>query len=269
MPASVALLPPSTPRPAHCRAIARMRASNSSRRRMSACHSGSATPNSRGASIATSIRPCCPALLRLPSAVAARFFAGPSSHLIFQRDRIARAHSKATQMAIHAPSRTRVRFAVAALSAVCAFHAVVHAASPVPDRVSLSESTITWSTVKYATNAENGSRQRVARQEDHRRSHVQDPRARESLSEGNARARIWRAHSFHHLQADRPRTALSHGSRRALRDQGRHFLLRLADGVWRHLPHVPGCRARQDVAEAVGFQGGEGECRRSDGVDVA
>src|ERR1700688_1688120 len=59
-------------------------------------------------------------------------------------------------MAIHAPSRTRVLFAVAALSAVCAFHPVVHAASPVPDRVSLSESTITWSTVKYATNAENG-----------------------------------------------------------------------------------------------------------------
>ena len=59
-------------------------------------------------------------------------------------------------MAIHAPSRIRVRFAVAVLSAVFAFHAVVHAASPAPDRVSLSESTITWSTVKYATNAENG-----------------------------------------------------------------------------------------------------------------
>ncbi|HZC96081.1 MAG TPA: DUF5107 domain-containing protein, partial [Bradyrhizobium sp.] len=42
------------------------------------------------------------------------------------------------------------------LSAVCAFHAVVHAASPAPDRVSLSASTITWSTVKYATNTENG-----------------------------------------------------------------------------------------------------------------
>src|SRR5258708_12282933 len=71
MPASVALLPPSTPCPAHCQAIARMRASNSSRRRMSACHSGSATPNSRGASIATSIRSRCPARLRLPPAVAA------------------------------------------------------------------------------------------------------------------------------------------------------------------------------------------------------
>src|SRR6202158_6329557 len=59
-------------------------------------------------------------------------------------------------MAILAPSRTRVRFAVAVLSAVGAVHAVVHAAPPVPDRVSLSESTITWSTVKYATNAENG-----------------------------------------------------------------------------------------------------------------
>ena len=59
-------------------------------------------------------------------------------------------------MAIHAPSRTRVSFAVTVLSVVCAFHGLVHAASPVPDRVSLSESTITWSTVKYATNAENG-----------------------------------------------------------------------------------------------------------------
>src|SRR6266513_6249833 len=59
-------------------------------------------------------------------------------------------------MTIHAPSRTRVRFAVAVLSAVCAFDAVVHAASPVPDRVSLSESTMTWNTVKYATDAENG-----------------------------------------------------------------------------------------------------------------
>src|ERR1700730_16047850 len=59
-------------------------------------------------------------------------------------------------MAIHAPSPTPVRFAVAVLSAVCAFHAVAHAASPEPDRVSLSESTINWSTVKYATSADNG-----------------------------------------------------------------------------------------------------------------
>src|ERR1700724_104532 len=64
-------------------------------------------------------------------------------------------------MAIHARWRTRVHFAVAVLSAavlsaMCAFHAVLHAASPTPDRVSLSESTITWGTVKYATNAENG-----------------------------------------------------------------------------------------------------------------
>jgi hypothetical protein len=59
-------------------------------------------------------------------------------------------------MAIYAPSRCRVHFAVAVLSALCVFHAVVHAASPVPDRVSLSESTMTWSTVKYATDAENG-----------------------------------------------------------------------------------------------------------------
>ena len=34
-------------------------------------------------------------------------------------------------------------------------------------------------------------------------------------------------------------------------------------------PDLAGCRARQDVAEAVGFQGCERERRRSDGVDVA
>jgi hypothetical protein len=56
-------------------------------------------------------------------------------------------------MAIHAPSRSR--FAIAVVSALCAFHAVVHAA-PLADRVSLSESTMTWSTVNYATDAENG-----------------------------------------------------------------------------------------------------------------
>src|SRR5882724_2758551 len=59
-------------------------------------------------------------------------------------------------MVIHTRWRTRVRFAAAVLWAVCAFQAVGHAASPEPDRVSLIESTITWSTVKYATNAENG-----------------------------------------------------------------------------------------------------------------
>src|ERR1700676_114222 len=62
-------------------------------------------------------------------------------------------------MAIHASSRARVRFAVAVLSAAllsCAFHTVVTAASPAPDGVSLGESTIVWSTVKYATDAENG-----------------------------------------------------------------------------------------------------------------
>ncbi|SHK85893.1 protein of unknown function [Bradyrhizobium lablabi] len=59
-------------------------------------------------------------------------------------------------MAVPAPSRSRVRFAVALLSALSAFHAVAHAASPELDRVTLSESTITWSTVKYATSADNG-----------------------------------------------------------------------------------------------------------------
>src|SRR5438132_11069318 len=59
-------------------------------------------------------------------------------------------------MTVHAPSRVRVGFAVAVLSATFALDAVADAASPVPDSVSLSESTISWSTVKYATDAENG-----------------------------------------------------------------------------------------------------------------
>src|SRR5258708_37883276 len=62
----------------------------------------------------------------------------------------------APQMAVHAPSLARIRFAVAVVTAVSALHAVAHAASPPPDSVSLSESTSAWSTVKYATDAENG-----------------------------------------------------------------------------------------------------------------
>ena len=63
-------------------------------------------------------------------------------------------------MAIHASLHNRVRFAVAvlsvaALSPICSLR-VVHAAPPVADRVTLSESTMTWSTVKYAADAENG-----------------------------------------------------------------------------------------------------------------
>jgi hypothetical protein len=49
-----------------------------------------------------------------------------------------------------------MKFAVAVVSALCGFGAVVQAASPVPDRVSLSERTIAWSTVKYAIDAQNG-----------------------------------------------------------------------------------------------------------------
>lgn len=58
-------------------------------------------------------------------------------------------------MAIHAPSRNLLRFAVAVLSATFALHAA-DAASPESDSVSLTEKTISWSTVKYATTPENG-----------------------------------------------------------------------------------------------------------------
>jgi hypothetical protein len=59
-------------------------------------------------------------------------------------------------MAIHAPSGKLGRFAVAVLSASFAFHATADAASSASDGVSLSESTISWSTVKYAADAANG-----------------------------------------------------------------------------------------------------------------
>src|ERR1700712_3972545 len=53
-------------------------------------------------------------------------------------------------MAIRVP----LRFAVVVLAMACAYHAVAQAAEP--DRVSLSEATVSWSTVKYAANADNG-----------------------------------------------------------------------------------------------------------------
>ena len=57
-------------------------------------------------------------------------------------------------MAAHVPSR--VAFSVAVLPATFALNAFVGAAALASDNVTLTESTISWSTVKYATNAENG-----------------------------------------------------------------------------------------------------------------
>jgi len=51
---------------------------------------------------------------------------------------------------------SRISFAFGVFSALLVFDAVVHAAQPEPDRVSLREETVTWSTVKYATDVENG-----------------------------------------------------------------------------------------------------------------
>jgi Domain of unknown function (DUF5107) len=59
-------------------------------------------------------------------------------------------------MAIHAPSLNFFRFALAVLSATVALHAVLGTAALASDGVALTESTISWSTVKYATSAENG-----------------------------------------------------------------------------------------------------------------
>jgi hypothetical protein len=70
----------------------------------------------------------------------------------------ATAHSKTTPMAIQVPARALVyiRCAIVIVSTVPAFHTLAHAASPEADHVSLSESNISWSTVKYSTGADNG-----------------------------------------------------------------------------------------------------------------
>src|ERR1700712_4104547 len=57
-------------------------------------------------------------------------------------------------MAIGARLRIPVQIAAGVMSATLAFHAAAHAAEP--DKVSLSEQTVHWSTVKYATTGENG-----------------------------------------------------------------------------------------------------------------
>ncbi|KWV61182.1 hypothetical protein AS156_25500 [Bradyrhizobium macuxiense] len=58
-------------------------------------------------------------------------------------------------MAVHAALNIRIGVAVAFIVALCAPHAA-YAASPESDSVSLSESSIRWSTLKYATTPENG-----------------------------------------------------------------------------------------------------------------
>jgi hypothetical protein len=61
---------------------------------------------------------------------------------------------KATPMAIRASWQARLAVAVAL--GTCAFAAADRAASQLADGVSLGESTVRWSTVKYATDAQNG-----------------------------------------------------------------------------------------------------------------
>jgi Domain of unknown function (DUF5107) len=65
---------------------------------------------------------------------------------------VAPPHLKAMSMAVQLLSP--IRFAV--VSVFCVLHAAGNAAASDPDHVSLRESTIAWSTVKYATSADNG-----------------------------------------------------------------------------------------------------------------
>ena len=57
-------------------------------------------------------------------------------------------------MAVGIPSG--VRFPAAVFSAIAVFYVVTCTTALASDRVTLTESTITWSTVKFATDAQNG-----------------------------------------------------------------------------------------------------------------
>jgi hypothetical protein len=58
-------------------------------------------------------------------------------------------------MTVRASSHIRIHFAAAVVSAACALLTVARASAAELDGVSLSEQTISWSTVKYAVNADN------------------------------------------------------------------------------------------------------------------
>ena len=156
------------------------------------------------------------------------------------------------------PRVPRVRFPVAVLSAVCAFHVAVHAASPVPDKVSLSELTITWSTVNYATDAENGfvsgSLDKKTIVDRTFRTHVLENRYLKVTLVPEFGGRILSIiyKPTGHEQLYRTEVGVPYGIK------GGNFYydwLMVYGGIF---PTFPDRRARQDVAEAVGFQDREG-----------
>ena len=144
---------------------------------------------------------------------------------------------------------------------IFALHAVTGTAALASDNVTLTESTISWSTVKYATDAENGfvsgSLDKNTIVDRTFKTHVLENRYLKVTLVPEFGGRILSIiyKPTGHEQLYRTEVGVPYGMTAG------DLLLRLADGVWRHLPDLPGSRARQDVAEAVGFQGGEGECR--------
>ena len=157
------------------------------------------------------------------------------------------------------PSPACVGYAVAVLSAACTFDA--HAASPLSDGVSLRESTITWSTVQYATDAQNGfvdgSLDKSTIVDRTFKAYVLENRYLKVtlVPEFGGRVISIIYKPTGHEQLYRTEVGVPYGMK------GGNVLLRLDDGLWRHLSHLSGCRARQDLAEAVGFQGSESRVR--------
>lgn len=59
-------------------------------------------------------------------------------------------------MALRILLRSPVRFVLAWLASICVLHVIASASAAEPDRVLLSETTVAWRTLKYATDAEGG-----------------------------------------------------------------------------------------------------------------
>ena len=161
-------------------------------------------------------------------------------------------------------SRTCAGFGVVALSAVRAFPAVVYAAPPMPDRVSLSEYTVTWSTVNYATDAVNGlvdgSRDKTTIVDRKFSTQVIENRYLKVtlLPEfgGRILSIIYKP-TGHEKQLYRTEVGVPYGNQR------RHLLLRLDDGVWRDLPTFPDAEHGKTWLKPWDFRSGKGKCRRS------
>ncbi len=146
---------------------------------------------------------------------------------------------------------------LAVLLAACVLQAAAHAQGA--DRVSLSESTITWHTVKYATDADNGfvdgSLDETVIVDRTFKTYVLENRYLKVtlLPEFGGRILSIIYKPTGHEELYRTQVGVPYGMKAG------NFYYDWMMVLWRHLPDIPDPRARQDVAEAVGLPGRQAE----------